>query len=289
MSLVWPDGRVQTGSDTKLRPLVSIILLLSASLLLAACETRGIVEDTGSIGAGETTRGFARSDRGTDDFGSGRFVKPASTSLSSTDDLQVVDELPAPLNSDGGRLQFIAQNDILEVDVFGVDELDRTVEVDSTGQISLPLVGQVIAAGKTQRQLEAELRSLYGSRYLESPQISVNVKESAGQRVTVEGEVVKAGIYPISSRATLLRSIAQAQGFSKIANPSKVYVFRKRGTQNFVANYDVDAIRGGRRSDPRVYGGDTIVVFSSSGKVAMENLKSVLGIATSAGRLAVLP
>lgn len=272
-----------------MRPLASIIWLLSASFLLAACETRGIVENTGSIGSGETTRGFARSDRGNDDFGSGRFVKPASTGLSSTDDLQVVDELPAPLNSDGGRLQFIAQNDILEVDVFGVDELDRTVEVDSTGQISLPLVGQVIAAGKTQRQLEAELRTLYGSRYLESPQISINVKESAGQRVTVEGEVVKAGIYPISSRATLLRSIAQAQGFSKIANPSKVYVFRKRGAQNYVANYDVDAIRGGRRSDPRIYGGDTIVVFSSSGKVAMENLKSVLGIATSAGRLAVLP
>lgn len=289
MSLVLPDGKLQTGSDTKLRPITSIILFISASLLLAACETRGIVETTGSVGNVETTRGFARSDRGNDDFGTGRFAKPASASIASTDDLQTVDELPPPLNSDGGRLQFIAQNDVLEVDVFGVDELDRTVEVDSTGQISLPLVGQIIAAGKTERQLEAELRKLYGSRYLESPQISINVKESSGQRVTVEGEVVKAGIYPISGRATLLRSIAQAQGFSKIANPSKVYVFRKRGTQNFVANYDVDAIRGGRRGDPRIYGGDIIVVFSSSGKVAMENLKSVLGIATSAGRLAVLP
>ena len=133
------------------------------------------------------------------------------------------------------------------------------------------------------------MRMRYGAKYLESPQISVNVKESAGQRITVEGEVVKAGIYPISSRATLLRAIAQAQGFSKIANPSKVYVFRKRGPENFVANYDVDAIRAGRRGDPRIYGGDIVVVFSSSGKVAMENLKSVLGIATSAGRLAVLP
>lgn len=248
-----------------------------------------MVETTGSIGSGETSRGFATSDRGVDDFGTGRFTQTVSATPAAVGDLKTVTELPPPLNSDGGRLQFISQNDVLEVDVFGVDELDRTVEVDSTGQISLPLVGQVTAAGKTQRQLEQELRQLYGARYLESPQINVNVKESSGQRVTVEGEVVKAGIYPISSRATLLRSIAQAQGFSKIANPSKVYVFRKRGTENYVANYDVEAIRAGRRSDPRIYGGDIIVVFSSTGKVAMENLKSVLGIATSAGRLAVLP
>ncbi|MCP5076006.1 MAG: polysaccharide export protein [Rhodobacteraceae bacterium] len=270
-----------------MKPLTTILLLIGACVALAACESRGL--ETGSIGGGEETRGFAQSDRGNDDFGTGRFTQRVAASSATSPDLNTVDELPPPLNSQGGRLQFIARNDVIEVDVFGVDELDRTVEVDSTGQISLPLVGQVIAAGKTERQLEAELRRLYGARYLEAPQINVNVKESAGQRVTVEGEVIKAGIYPISSRATLLRSIAQAQGFSKIANPSKVYVFRKRGKENFVANYDVDAIRAGKRSDPRIYGGDIVVVFSSSGKVAMENLKSVLGIATSAGRLAVLP
>lgn len=281
---------VQTGSDTKLKTFpLPIPILAIVCLMLGACETPGIVETTGSVGAADTTRGFTRSDRGADNFGTGRFSQPVNASPPAVDNLQTVTELPPPLNSQGGRLQFIAQNDVLEVDVFGVDELDRTVEVDSTGQISLPLVGQIVAAGKTQRQLEAELKQKYGSRYLESPQINVNVKESSGQRVTVEGEVVKAGIYPISSRATLLRSIAQAQGFSKIANPSKVYVFRKRGTENYVANYDVEAIRAGRRADPRIYGGDIIVVFSSSGKVAMENLKSVLGIATSAGRLAVLP
>ena len=264
------------------------LLLIGIGALLAACETGNVVETTGSVGLSQETRGFARTDRGNDDFGTGRFAaQPAS--VSSDSDLRAVDELPPPLNSQGGRLQFISQNDVLEVDVFGVDELDRTVEVDSTGQISLPLVGQVIAAGKTERQLEGELRARYGAKYLESPQISVNVKESSGQRVTVEGEVNKAGIYPISSRATLLRSIALAQGFTNIANPAKVYVFRKRGQETFVANYNVDAIRGGQRRDPRIYGGDVVVVFSSSAKVAMENLKSVLGIATSAGRLAVLP
>ncbi len=264
-----------------------IFFLAGIGAFLGACESGNVVETTGSVGLSDRTQGFARTDRGNDDFGTGRFAQPASVSTGS--DLRAVDELPAPLNSQGGRLQFISQNDVLEVDVFGVDELDRTVEVDSTGQISLPLVGQVIAAGKTERQLEGELRARYGAKYLESPQISVNVKESAGQRVTVEGEVRKAGIYPISSRATLLRSIALAQGFTKIANPAKVYVFRKRGQETFVANYNVDAIRGGQRSDPRIYGGDVVVVFSSSAKVAMENLKSVLGIATSAGRLAVLP
>ena len=195
----------------------------------------------------------------------------------------------APLNSNDGQLQFISANDLLEIDVFGVDELDRTIEVDSTGQISLPLIGNVYAAGKTARQLESELVRLYGARYLESPQVSVNTKKSSGQRVTVEGAVIKAGIYPISSRATLLRAIALAHGLKRIANPSKVYVFRQVGSQKYVANYDVEAIRLARRQDPRIYGGDVVVVFTSGAKIAMENLKSVLGIATSAGSLAVLP
>lgn len=247
------------------------------------------IDRLGSNSTDKNQRVRAFADRDDKDLVDTNFNKSRSGVASSVGNLEAVSDLPPPQNSQGGTLQFISPNDKLEIDVLRVDELDRKVEVDSTGKISLPLVGEVVAAGKTKRQLESDLVKRYGSRYLESPQITVNVIESAGQRVTVDGEVRRAGIYPISSKATLMRAVSLAQGFTNLADPTKVYVFRQVGEKKYVANYSVDAIRSAQRPDPRIYGGDVVVVFQSSAKVAMENLKSVLGVATSAGRLAVLP
>ena len=124
---------------------------------------------------------------------------------------------------------------------------------------------------------------------LHNPQITINGKESFGQRATVDGEVKKPGISPITPRSTLLQVLSQAQGFTLIGAPSKVFVFRNIGGQRYVAQYNVEAIRVGRRADPRIYGGDIVVTFPSSSKVAMQNLRDGLGLATSAGRLAVMP
>src|SRR5690606_34017473 len=68
---------------------------------------------------------------------------------------RIVRELPAPSIAGGGE-QPISGSDVLEVDVFQVDDLDRTVQVDASGRISLPLIGAVAAAGKTVRELELE-------------------------------------------------------------------------------------------------------------------------------------
>ena len=72
-----------------------------------------------------------------------------------------------------------------------------------------------------------------------------------------------------------------------VADATKVYVYRNQGSQKLVANYNVDEIRKGRKRDPRVYGGDVIVVFPSQSKVALKNLKEALGVATSATGLAI--
>ncbi len=204
----------------------------------------------------------------------------------SEGNIRVVSELPPPPQLASGGGQPIAENDVVEIDLFQVDDLDRTVQVDSRGMIALPLIGEVQAAGKTVRELEGEIRDRYGARYLQSPQVSVFVKESFGQRVTVDGEVRKAGIYPTSSTTSLIDVLAQAGGLSDIADASKVYVFRDMGNERLVANYDAKAIRNGKRSDPRIYGGDVVVVFSSGSRVAMRNLREVLGIARSAAIIA---
>lgn len=203
--------------------------------------------------------------------------------------LRVVRDLPPPTNTQNGQEQPLAANDVLQIDVFQADSLDRTVQIDAAGRVNLPLIGQVQAAGKSVRTLEQEIEAAYGRNYLQNPDVTIFVKESFGQRITIDGEVTKAGVYPVSSSSTLLETIALAGGFRTIADQSKVYVYRDIGDQKLVANYDVAEIRSGKRANPRIYGGDVIIVFTSQTKVAMQNLKEALGIATSASRLAVIP
>ncbi|MER9278132.1 polysaccharide biosynthesis/export family protein [Mesorhizobium sp. M0522] len=212
-----------------------------------------------------------------------------SAPLSGGGALQVVKELPAPQNTLNGNEQPLSPNDVLEVNVFQVDNLNRTVQVDAGGQISLPLIGTVTAGGKTVRQLEQEIETAYGANYLQSPDVSVYVKESIGQRITVDGEVTRAGIFPVSANSSLIDAIALAGGFKPVADAGKVFVYRNIGQNTLVANYNVEQIRAGKSRNPRIYGGDKIVVFASKSKIALSNLKDALGVASSAARIAVIP
>lgn len=222
-------------------------------------------------------------------------VEPAAdpravSGLGSGDgELKVVSELPAPAAVRGGVAQPIAVSDVIEVSVFQVPDLSRTVQVDDRGFVSLPLIGQIPAAGKSVQSLQQDIEKAYGSRYLQSPNVSVFVKESAARRVTVDGEVRRSGVYPLPPSASLLDVVALAGGLSDVADTSKVYVFRKVDDTNYVANYSIANIRSGGRSNPPVHGGDVVVVFPSQARVALQNLKEALGVASSVGRVTGLP
>jgi polysaccharide export outer membrane protein len=210
----------------------------------------------------------------------------ASIQATGGDGLREVAMLPAPANTNNGADVLVAVNDLLEVDVFQVDELDKTVRVEANGKISLPLIGAVVAAGRTITDLESEIERLYGARYLQNPEVSVFMKESAGQRITLDGEFTKPGIYASSSDTTLLKASALAGGLTALADEQKLYVFREVGGQRYVANYSIKDIRQGKKADPRIFGGDIVIAFRSGTKVATQNLKEALGIAVSATRLA---
>ena len=216
----------------------------------------------------------------TDDFSDAKLVGTRDG------DLEIVSRLPPPPNTNQGADELIAEGDLLQIDVFQVDELDRDVRVDSRGRISLALIGAVDAKGKTIADLKLEIEKRYGQKYLQNPEVSVFMKESAGLRVTIDGSVRKPGIYPVSSQSTLLQVIALAGGFDELADESKLYVYRDFGDRKLVANYNVKQIREGKLSDPPVYGGDVIVSFQSGGKIAARNLREALGIASSAVRVA---
>ena len=200
--------------------------------------------------------------------------------------LKVVGDLPPPENVQQGIAQLIFENDLLEIDVFQVDDLDRTVRVDSRGRINLPLIGSVQAAGLSVPQLENSLKKRYGARYLQSPEITVLVKESSGQTITMDGEFKKTGVFPVTVQATLLRLVSQAGGISDLADENKLFVYRKYNTGTRVAQYSIAEIREGKRSDPKLHGGDVVVAFTSRSKVATRNLREALGLAVSATRVA---
>ncbi|MER8796277.1 polysaccharide biosynthesis/export family protein [Mesorhizobium sp. M0984] len=250
---------------------INTILVLLASLAISACTSTSSTtpSSSSSVDALQLTS--------------------SSTPLAGGGALRVVKDLPAPQNTQNGSEQPLSPNDVLEVNVFQVDNLNRTVQVDAGGQISLPLIGTITAAGKTVRQLEQEVETSYGAKYLQSPDVTIFVKESIGQRITVDGEVNKAGLYPVSSNSSLIDAIALAGGFNNVGDAKKVFVYRNIGPNKLVANYNVEAIRGGKSGNPRIYGGDTIVVFASKSKIAMNNLKDALGVASSAARIAVVP
>jgi polysaccharide biosynthesis/export protein len=166
----------------------------------------------------------------------------------------------------------VGPSDLLAVAVFQIEDLEREVRVNNAGQISLPLIGAVPVAGLTVDQIEAELARRYGESYLQNPQVTVFVKEFASQRVTVGGAVEKPGIYPMTSRLTLLQALALAEGLKDIGSSRNVIVFRQVGGERRFARFDVKAIQDGRDADPELAGEDIVVVDTSTGKIALQNL-----------------
>ncbi|WP_240761623.1 polysaccharide biosynthesis/export family protein [Nitrosococcus wardiae] len=162
----------------------------------------------------------------------------------------------------------IGPSDLLHIDVFQVPELSQTVRVNSQGFISLPLIGSVQVNGLTNQQLEEALAKLLGEKYLQDPQVSVFIEEYASQRVTVEGAVIKPGIYPIQGRTTLLQAIASAQGVNQVADKGGIKLFRSTGENDKqVFYYNIEDIRQGAAPDPEIHADDIIVVEESGTKV----------------------
>ncbi len=170
----------------------------------------------------------------------------------------------------------IAGLDVIDVSVLGVPDLSRSVQVSSSGNITLPLIHQVKAGGKTTAQLERDIASKLQANYLQSPQVSVFVKEYNSQRITVDGAVQKPGIYPITGKTSLLQAIALAQGLNEVADPSGVIVFRSANGKRMAARFDVRKVRSGQINDPVLQAGDIVMVDESSGRTTLRDVKNFL-------------
>jgi protein involved in polysaccharide export with SLBB domain len=153
----------------------------------------------------------------------------------------------APRATSAGYI--IEPGDGLDVRFFYNPELNEEVTVRPDGNISLPLVGELPAAGRTPSQLEANLRDSY-SRELRQAAITVIVKGFAGQRVYVDGEVGTPQMVNIAGNLSAMQAVASAGGFKPSARKGEVLVIRRSGTpQPVVIPIDLDAAIDG--SDTR--------------------------------------
>lgn len=170
----------------------------------------------------------------------------------------------------------IAPLDVLSVRVFKMADLTGDYEVDLTGKISMPLVGEVPAIDMTTAELDQRLTAKLGEKYLENPDVSVGIKSSTRRSVTVDGSVGKSGTYGINGPTSLIQAIAAAGGTTENANPRRVAIFRQISGQRQAAAFDLTSIRRGEAPDPQVYPGDIIVVDGSSTKEAHRRILNAL-------------
>jgi polysaccharide export outer membrane protein len=201
--------------------------------------------------------------------------------LQSSGSLTVVQgsaALPPPERGDliaADRPALIGPLDTIEVSVFGIPDLDRAMQVDASGRIAMPLAGTVDARGKTSAELASAIEVALRAHYVRDPKVTVNIKSSVSQVVTIDGQVVEPGLYPVTNQMTLMRVIASAKGLSEFARQKDVVILRTVGNQRMAGLYDISAIRRGAYDDPPVYANDVIVVGDSPQRRLFRDLVSV--------------
>jgi polysaccharide export outer membrane protein len=169
----------------------------------------------------------------------------------------------------------IGTQDLLEVQVLGVQDLRREARVNAKGLIGLPLIGAVRVAGLTAAEAEVLIAGLYSKNYLQNPEVSVFIKEFTRQNVTIDGAVSKPGIYPLKGQMTLLQALANAGGQGSLTDMSDVVLFRMEENERRAIKFDVTKIRAAEAPDPMLQPGDLIVVNRSAARVAVRD--SLLG------------
>jgi polysaccharide export outer membrane protein len=218
---------------------------------LAACSTTALYAETGVVAGGQ--------DRGAASLTASAAPVPAppaggSQSGEKSSLIVTVDYIIGP-------------EDVLEITVWRNADLSKLVAVRPDGRISLPLVGDVTAVGRTASQLAEDI-SIRLKEFKENPQVSIVVKEVNSYAVFVLGEVTKPGKYPLKTKTTLLQAITLAGGFTPVAARNKLVVFRfSEGSDKDVkikASYDDIILRDSAGQNVVLKPGDTIVVPSET-------------------------
>jgi len=155
----------------------------------------------------------------------------------------------------------IGPQDVLDISVWKEPELTRPVPVRPDGKISMPLLNDVQAAGKTPLQLAIDITTGL-KKFVTDPQVTVIVTTINSQRVFILGEVNRAGAYPLLPDMTVLQALSSAGGFTIYANLKKIYVLRAEAGKQVKHPFNYKDVLAGKATDQNIVlrAGDTIVV-----------------------------
>lgn len=133
----------------------------------------------------------------------------------------------------------IGENDILAISVWNEPNMRQSIPVRPDGKISLPLIGDIQASGRTPTQLQADIATKLET-YITHPDVTVIVQEINSKKYNILGRVLKPGSYPLSRTTTVLDAIAQSGGFQDFAKEKDIYILRDKpgaGKSRFPFNY----------------------------------------------------
>jgi polysaccharide export outer membrane protein len=156
----------------------------------------------------------------------------------------------------------IGNDDVLAVNVWNEPNISRSIPVRSDGKISLPLVGEVQAAGRTPLKLEEDIAGRLKS-YIAEPEVTVIVQQINSQKFNILGQVTRPGSFVITNAATVLDAIAMAGGFRDFAKQKDIYVLRQNpdGSQTRLPFNYKDVVKGKHsEQNVKLQPRDTIVV-----------------------------
>jgi polysaccharide export outer membrane protein len=156
---------------------------------------------------------------------------------------------------------YVSQGDVLRIAVWKEPELTSDVFVRLDGIITVPLVGDVRAAGKTTEQIATEVRTRLRA-FLEVPQVTVTVSQATSARFYVIGEVTNSGSFPLTGRITVLQALALAGGFREFAKKGQVMIIRDRHGDRRAIKFDFTelAVGNGLKQNIPLEAGDTLIV-----------------------------
>lgn len=203
----------------------------------------------------------------------------------------------------------IGSEDVVEIIVWGHDDLERTMPVSLTGMISFPLIGEVKAEGLSATDLAGVIARKLSDGYIVNPQVTVTVREYKSQRVFLMGEINNPGTYTVTRENNILFALSQAGGPTKDAGENIVIIRPGRSVDRALTleeaqpNQDQiiqvnlkDALAGDSASNIAIRDGDSIIVprmpfffvtgeVSKPGRYNLERNTTVLMAITMAGGL----
>jgi polysaccharide biosynthesis/export protein len=160
-----------------------------------------------------------------------------------------------------GDNYLIGPGDVLDIALWRDDALARQVVVLADGKISFPLIGEVVAAGKTIAALKKDIADKLVD-YVPDAVISIEVKQSNSMIIYVTGRVNSPNRFPVNANITVLQGLSLAGGLNPFAKRNKIKIFRQEGEKTRVFPFKYDEVVDGKNLDQNITlkRGDVIVV-----------------------------